>query len=76
MPSVKFLTLYRRMRLFLFLLWREVEPRSMGIPDPYRAVGRYGIRLAWTVASLVHPFEIRAKRNLGRLMVNNNKETT
>lgn len=41
---------YRRYRLFLNLLWREVEPRSCGIPDLYRAKGRISWRLAWEVA--------------------------
>lgn len=39
-----------RLRLFLGLLWREVEPRSTGIPDPYRVRGRYSLRDAWYIA--------------------------
>lgn len=47
----------KRLRLFLNLLWREVEPRSCGIPAPYRITGRIDWRTAWEVAGIVHPGE-------------------
>lgn len=34
-------------RLWFTLVGREVEPKSCGIPDPYRAKGRIGPITAW-----------------------------
>jgi hypothetical protein len=47
------MTLLRRIRLFLLLMWRSPEPRSTGIPDQYRAKTRIGIKEAWEVAGIV-----------------------
>ena len=35
----------RRVWLFLRLVWREFEPPSCGIPDPYRIRYRFSVRL-------------------------------
>jgi hypothetical protein len=40
-------------RLFLLIVWREWEPKSCGIPDPYRATGRISRTDAWEIASLI-----------------------
>ena len=39
-----------RLRLFLSMVFRQIEPKSCGIPDPYRTRGRIGVGLAWKVA--------------------------
>lgn len=48
-----------RLRLFLAVAWREWEPRGCGIPEPYRARGRVGLREAWGVARRVWKHERR-----------------
>ena len=47
--------LFRRIRLFLELVFRECEDKKCGIPDPYRAKARIMPRLAWEVAGIIHP---------------------
>jgi hypothetical protein len=42
--------LINRMRLFLGIVWREWEPRSCGIPDPYRSTYRIAFRDAARIA--------------------------
>lgn len=44
----------RRVWLFLRLVWREFEPPSCGIPDPYRIRYRFSVRDAWAIAERVH----------------------
>ena len=46
----RIVTAYYRVRLFLLLVWREIEPRSCGIPDPYRMRGRVSAKCAWSIA--------------------------
>ena len=41
----------KRLRLFFRVVGRQIEPPSCGIPDPYRIRGRFGIGLAWKVAT-------------------------
>jgi len=39
-----------RWRLFFGLLWRQWEPKSCGIPDPYRIKHRITLREALEIA--------------------------
>jgi len=48
--KIEWLT-WRRLSLFVFFLWREWEPKSCGIPDPYRCQYRFTIRAAWELAT-------------------------
>jgi len=51
----KIKTLARRIRLWSKLVWREWEPASCGIPDPYRSHYRFSLADAWDVAKIIHP---------------------
>jgi hypothetical protein len=44
----------QRLTLFFSLIFRQVEPKSCGIPDPYRARGRISARLA-RIGALTRP---------------------
>jgi len=37
--------------LFLNMVWRVYEPKSCGIPEPYRARGRISAKIAWEISS-------------------------
>jgi len=43
----------RMLRLFASLMWRKYEPRSCGIPDPYRCCYRLTPADAWGIARTV-----------------------
>ena len=47
--------LLRRLRLFLSIVFREIESKKSGIPDPYRIKGRISPGLAYEIAAIVHP---------------------
>jgi hypothetical protein len=44
----------RRIILFLEIVWREFEPKSCGIPDPYRCKYRLTVADAWGIAKTVY----------------------
>ncbi len=44
----------RKIILFLKIVWREWEPKSCGIPDPYRIKYRIEIKVAWEVVNIIH----------------------
>lgn len=41
---------WHNFKLFLGLVWREWEPSSCGIPEPYRIKHRFTVREAWGIA--------------------------
>ena len=41
-------------RLFLAIVFREIESKDCGIPDPYRIKGRIMPPLAWDIAYGIH----------------------
>lgn len=43
----------RAIRLFLKIIFSQIEPKSCGIPDPYRIKGRMGIWLSLHVVYIV-----------------------
>lgn len=43
----------KMLRLFFSLVWREWEPKSCGIPNPYRCDYRLTIADAWSIAKSV-----------------------
>ena len=45
--------LYRKLSLFFSLIWRQIEPPSCGIPDPYRIKGRISAGAAWGIANQI-----------------------
>ena len=45
----------RRIRLWAKLVWREWEPASCGIPEPYRSHYRFDVAGAWEIAKIIHP---------------------
>lgn len=45
--------LFRRLRLFLFLVFRDIESKG-SIPDPYRIKGRFSPKLAYEVSTIIH----------------------
>jgi hypothetical protein len=51
----------RFLALFFGLLWHEVEPKSCGIPDPYRAKGCISAKDAWEIAWRIWMTNRRAK---------------
>jgi len=55
MKTSQYWNLFKAIRLFLEIVWRRVEPKSCGIPDPYRATGRISCRMAWEIARKIHP---------------------
>jgi len=48
------MAILRRLKLFMWLLFRDYEPPGT-IPDPYRIRYRFGPRMAWGIAGLIHP---------------------
>lgn len=44
---------WRFVRLFCVIVFKEFEPKSIGIPDPYRIQVRISPRQAWQVARVV-----------------------
>ena len=50
---------WRRVRLFLSLVWRQCEPPG-SVPEPYRSHYRITVRLAWDVATEVCQLRRRA----------------
>lgn len=55
-PGAWFAALLNRVIFIARILGREIEPRSCGIPDPYRIRGRMGIGLTWSVSGCVWPW--------------------
>ena len=53
--------LIRAIKLFLKLVFREVEPKDCGIPDEYRIHGRFSPKLAWQVARIMYLEAINAE---------------
>lgn len=47
--------IFKKIRLFLKIVFREYENKKSGIPDPYRAKARIMPRLAWEVVGIIHP---------------------
>ena len=45
--------LFRRLRLFLCLVFRDIESKG-GVPDPYRIKGRFSPKLAYEVSAIIH----------------------
>ena len=43
----------RALRLFCKIVFREVEEKGCGIPDPYRTKDRISPRLAWDIVRIV-----------------------
>jgi len=48
----------RAIWLFLRIVGREIEPKSCGIPDPYRIRGRMGLKLSWEICNSIRKFKI------------------
>jgi hypothetical protein len=48
------MNLLRAIRLFLSIVFREIESKGCGIPDPYRITGRIMPPLAWDIAYMIH----------------------
>ena len=63
------MTLLRRISLFVRIVFREWEPKSCGIPDPYRVDVRLWPRLAWGVAGIIHPWRGDSQRPEGERRV-------
>ena len=48
------LSVFRCFSLFFRILWREWEPKSCGIPEPYRIHHRVSMKEAWEITSRIH----------------------
>jgi len=44
----------RAIRLFLLIVFCEIESKDCEIPDPYRITGRIMPSLAWDIAYMIH----------------------
>lgn len=42
-----------KIKLFLSIVWRQWEPKSSKIPDPYRLKFRIKIKDAWWIANRI-----------------------
>jgi hypothetical protein len=51
---MQIMNLLRAIILFLKIVFREIEPKDCGIPEPYRIKGRIMPPLAWEIAYGIH----------------------
>jgi len=49
--------------LFFRILWREWEPKSCGIPEPYRINHRVSLQEAWWIASRIYLYRCALPEN-------------